>query len=243
MPTKYPLHLFKALGVLSLDDESKLSQLGEKPVAVSSGEVIYSEGEEVDGIYLLMDGWVSSSVLLRNGLRLIQKLHLPGDMMGVPSLVLPRSADTLTALTEATVAYVPRATISALFESRPRITAMLFMSAQLERLALMDTLASTGHSTAMKSMAHLFLSLHLRLTTLGMVQNDSFRLPVTQEMLGDLLGITTVHTNRTLREMARQGLIAFEGRTLQLLDLPALEALSLLPLRKPEFNPEWMPKG
>ncbi|WP_246167511.1 Crp/Fnr family transcriptional regulator [Sphingomonas piscis] len=189
----------------------------------------------------MLDGWVSSSVRLRNGKRLIQKLHLPGDMLGTPSLTLPSAADTLTALTEGKTSFVSEVSLRKLFASNPKLSALFFMAAQLERITLMDALASAGRSSALENMAHLLLDLHGRLGALGAVSNDSFYLPITQEMIGDILGITAVHVNRVLREMSRGGLVKFEGRTMCLLNLQKLRARSPLPIRVPRSKLPWLP--
>lgn len=238
---EYPLHRFNALAELTRDEVRDLQALGEPPVRCRRGETIRTEGQPADGIHLLYEGWVSSSVVLRSGKRLIQKLHLPGDMLGTPSMVLPAAADTLTAVTGATTSFVPNATLQELFARRPRIAAMLFMAAQLERLTLMDALASTGRASATESMARFLLDLHHRLGMLGAVEQDCFDLPATQEMVGDLLGLTPVHVNRTLRGMVKQGLIEMKGRKVRLVDLAALRSLSPLPVRKPLFEPSWLP--
>jgi CRP/FNR family transcriptional regulator, anaerobic regulatory protein len=239
----YPLHRFAALGRLTADDQRDLRQLGQEPVSRRRGDVIWTEGQPTSGIHLLIDGWVSSSVGLRSGKRLIQKLHLPGDMLGTPSMVLPVAADTLVAVTQVTTSFVPLETLKQVFVSKPRLTALLLMAVQLERLILMDALAGAGHASAMENMARFLLDLHQRLSGLGAVQQDEFELPVTQDMLGDLLGLTTIHVNRTLRGMAEQGLIGRQGRRIRLLNLPALRRLSPLPARIPVFEPGWLPGG
>lgn len=60
-------------------------------------------------------------------------------------------------------------------------------------------------------------------------------------MIGDLLGLTCVHVNRTLRVLGEEGLIARKSRHIRLLDLPALRQISPLPPRQPKFEPEWLP--
>lgn len=227
---------------LSDDDVAVFRHLGEPPISHPRGAIIRQEGAPTVGVYLLIDGWVSSAITLRSGQRQIQKLHLPGDMLGTPSMVLPTAADTLTALTETTTIFVDLDTMGRMFAAQPRLATLFLMAVQMERLTLIDALASAGHTTATENMAHLLLDLHRRLSALGWVRDDAFAFPVTQDVLGDLLGITAIHTNRILQEMSKRRLIRVEQRIMHLLDMNALRELSPLPMRKPLFEPSWLPR-
>jgi CRP-like cAMP-binding protein len=186
-------------------------------------------------------GWISSSILLRSGNRLVQKIHLPGDILGTPSMVLPRAADTLTAITESVTAFVPYDRLGRLYRDLPRLAALFTMAVQLERLALMDALAVTGKASAREQLARLLIDLHARLTPIGAVEDEGFVLPLTQEIIGDLLGLTAVHVNRTIRALETEGLVARSGQRVRLLDLAALRRLSPLSQRQPQFEPTWLP--
>ena len=237
----YPTHRFTAIATLTPDEERTLRSLGDAEVVRHRGEVFQREGERTTGFHLHIKGWVTSSIVLRNGQRLIQKVHLPGDMLSTPSMVLPEAADTLTAVTEAVTAFVPYERVGRLFETAPRLAALLVVAAQMERLALMDMLAATGNASAREQLARLLIDFHARLTPIGAVVDDSFNLPLTQEILGDVLGLTAVHVNRTIRGLEAEGLVARQGHRVRLLDTVALRRLSALPVRRPRFEPDWLP--
>lgn len=237
----YPLHRYRGLAELTPAEEAALTGLGEPEVVHRKGETFQREGDPTPGFYLHISGWISSSIILRNGDRLIQKLHLPGDMLATPGMVLPRAADTLTALTEAVTAFVPSERFGRLFVEMPRVAALFTVAIQMERLALMDTLATTSNASARERLARLLVDLHMRLSAIGAVEEDSFHLPLTQEAIGDLIGLTPVHVNRTIRSMEEAGLIARQGHRFRLLDLPALRALAPLKPRQPQFEPAWLP--
>ncbi len=237
----YPIHRFQAICRLTPAEERHLTTLGDAEIVRRRGETFQREGDAPGGFHLHVRGWISSSILLRSGHRLIQKIHLPGDILGTPSMVLPQAADTLTAMTEAVTAFVPYERFGQLFTQAPRLAALFTIAVQMERLALMDVLAVTGNASAREQLARLLVDLHARLSPIGMVQDDSFHLPLTQEMLGDLLGLTSVHVNRTIRGMEADGLISREGHRVRLLNLPALREISPLPPRRLQFEPAWLP--
>jgi len=238
---RYPTHRFQALADLSPDEVTFLQALGDPPIRHRRGEAFRHEGDAVTGFFLLLDGWVSSSVLLSSGKRLVQKVHLPGDMLGTPSMALEESAICLQTVTEATTAFVPFRRLTELFTHQPRLAALFSIAIQLERLALMDALAASGRASAREQMARFLLDIAARLAPLGLVQDDTFELPLTQEVLGDLLGLTSIHVNRVIRGMEELGLITRSGHRITLADVAALRRLSPLPPRKPRFDPDWLP--
>lgn len=237
----YPVHRFQAFAELTASERQLLSSLGDPEIVRRKGDVFQREGDEVAGFHLHTSGWIASSITLPSGKRLVQKIHLPGDMLGTPSMVLVHAADTLTAVTHATTAYVPYERFAKLYTQAPRVAALFTVAVQMERLSLMDTLAVQGTASAREQLARLLLDLHARLIPLGLVRDDGFELPLTQELVGDLLGLTNVHVNRILRSFEKAGLIARLGRRIELLDVLALRSLSPLPPRRPRFEPPWLP--
>ncbi|MDT8760879.1 Crp/Fnr family transcriptional regulator [Sphingomonas psychrotolerans] len=237
----YPIHRWQAFASLTDKEQEALVTLAEVEETRGPGEIIRMEGDVASGFYLHLRGWVTSSILLRSGARLIQKVHLPGDLLGTPSMVLPRAADTLTAITAATVAFVPFQRLGVIYSHLPRLGALITFAAQVERLALMDALVVAGRASAKEQLARLLLDLHARLTPLGAAEDNAFDLPLTQEAIGDLTGLTAIHVNRKLRELREEGLIAFQRGRMQILDLAALRALAPIEPRLLQFEPAWLP--
>lgn len=114
----YPLHRYRAFANLSASEERVFADLGGPESTRRRGAIFQREGEETTGFHLLISGWVASSITLRNGDRLIQKVHLPGDMLGTPSMALASAANTLAAITDARTSFVPYARFGALFVLR-----------------------------------------------------------------------------------------------------------------------------
>ena len=145
--------------------------------------------------------------------------------MGTPSICLAETADTLFALSPIVVRRLPARAFAALFASAPEFAARMFLSAQLERVALMDRLVAIGARLAMGRVASLLLDLHHRLGRIGLVRGDEFILRMTQDEIGDYLGLTSVHVNRMFRQLEEQGLIARRLQRIRLVDVPALGEL------------------
>lgn len=191
------------------------------------------EGDTVTGVYFLLEGWACSSLMLRNGRRQIVKVHLPGDMLGLPSLVLPTAGETLEAVTDIKVSLLPAAAIGRLFTHSPRLAAGLFLNTQKERVALMQKLSWVGAGNAMERMSALLLDLFLRLDAARLVDEGRFDFPLTQPQLGELLGLTAVHVNRILKRLDQTGFIVRGRGWLRIVDFEGLQ--SLAPNLPPRF--------
>ncbi|HUD93361.1 cyclic nucleotide-binding domain-containing protein [Sphingobium sp.] len=111
---------------LTLQDVEIAQNLAVSKRKVARGRVIRREGDEVSGVFFLMEGWVGSSIMLRNGRRQIVKLHLPGDMLGFPSLALLASGESLEALTDTIVSFIPNTSLGRMFTESPRLAIGLF---------------------------------------------------------------------------------------------------------------------
>ncbi len=201
---------------------------------VSRLRTLRREGDPVTGVYFLLEGWVCSSLMLRNGRRQIVKVHLPGDMLGMPSLVLPAAGETLEAVTDIKVSLIPAAAIGELFEHRPRLAIGLFLNAQMEHVALTQKLSWVGAGNAMERMSAFLLDLFARLDAGRLTEGGRFDFPLTQPQLGELLGLTAVHVNRTLKRLDQTGFIVRGRGWLRIADLAGLQ--SLAPNLPPRFS-------
>lgn len=238
-----PFHRLHEFASLTAHDRVVASKWAETRRRVARNETIRREGDPVGGVFFLMSGWVGSSVMLRDGRRQIAKVHLPGDMMGFPSLALAAAGETLEAITDVALCVVPNAAIGRLFSDSPRLAASLFLSTQYERVALMQELSWVGAASALERLAAFLIDLHQRLNAAGLVENGRFEFPLTQQYLGDLLGLTSVHVNRTLKRLDDSACVERGRGWIAIRNLGALQALA--PNLPPKFGGEaaWLRLG
>ncbi|MDQ1154185.1 Crp/Fnr family transcriptional regulator [Brevundimonas sp. SORGH_AS_0993] len=226
---------------LSAEERAVVAELLGPPQHYPRHHVLRREGTEPLNLHLLLGGWVAASLSLPTGKQQIVKVHLPGDLLGAPSLSLKSSAETLTTLTPVAAQPLSRSRLIAAFARHPRLAITLFLSAQKERVSLMDRLALVGQADAHVRIAALLVDLFDRLSAIGQARDGAFAMPLTQRDLGDLVGITPVHVNRTLRAMDKANLIRRSDQTITLLDIDRLRGLTGLPRRDFVFEPDWLP--
>jgi CRP-like cAMP-binding protein len=206
-----------------------------------AGEPLIEAGGPVDALYVIQQGWLHSSIRPKVGGRQILAFHYPGDLIGTSSIAWDRAAATLTAVSDCIVTDIPKVRLGDLFRHQGRLAGLLYAVAAAESVALSDRLTSVGRMNAIQRLATLLLDMlaRLRVTAGGVV--DSFELPLTQTDLGDALGLTKVHVNRTMRAMEAQGMIARNGRRIRICDEPALVAFSGFVDRHAEVATDWLP--
>lgn len=181
---------------------------------------IVHEGDMPSGLWVLRSGWAAHVRHFADGRRQIQHLLLPGD-----PLPLDRGGPypaTIMALNAATVI-----DLDGLWLGEPAgLDEMVRRHGRESIRYLLGAIARLGRQSAIERFAHLLLELRDRLLAIGMASATRFDLPLTQEMLADTLGLTSVHVNRTLQAMRQQGLIELAGRKVTLLRAEELAGLA-----------------
>lgn len=226
----------------SLDEQEKavLASLAHSPRQLQRGERIRAQDDAPTYLHLLVDGWAASAVGLPDGSRQLNALCLPGDVLGLPSLALAEPIDEIVALSTVVVLEMPVDSIGRLFAESPRLAALLFLVSQEERALAMERLAQMGQASARARLAALFLRLAERMAQLEDDTSGRFALPLTQRDMGDLIGVSAVHLNATLKWLRGEGVIKLKNRELEILDFELLREIADLPSWR-RARPAWLP--
>jgi CRP-like cAMP-binding protein len=110
------------------------------------------------------------------------------------------------------VSFIPLTKLTGLLDSHPRIAAKLFWSFASESAILSEHLIAVGRRSATERVAHLLLELFTRLRLVGLADARSYYLPLTQEMIGDALGLSVPYVNRVLQQLRRDGLVTIKDQ-------------------------------
>jgi len=205
------------------------------------GTIIRPEHGPHGEIFVIVSGWIYSSALLEDGRRQIVRLHFRGDLLGLDSLAFPEAPDAISALTDAEICLIDRARLGVLFAEHPRLAALLFAVQQVDRVSLTDRLVSLGRNSARGRVAALLLQIANRMRFADLPVDAGFALPLTQEEIGDLTGLTAVHVNRTMRVLSEQGLIGRSGNVLRILQPDRLARVANYNRRDATIDLAWLP--
>ena len=220
---------FRALarhGVLSAEEEQAARAGLAKIITVRpSGELI-AEGEPLANPRLMLDGWATRHRLLRGGRRQICGFVLPGDVFGLCARRHGVALYSTVALTQVTVAPLPLLAEAMRDTPDSAMGALAWDMVTREETHLVNQVVRLGRQSALERLVHLLLEFHDRLGRVGLVENDRFRMPFTQEVLADTLGLSVVHTNRMLQQLRRERLIVTSGGHICLHDLAQLARIA-----------------
>lgn len=203
---------------------------------------LFHEGGEADYVYTLYAGWVVMYKTLANGKRQILRFALPGDFLGFQPDMQGVMSYSCLSMTELKLCAFPRTRINALVGERVDIaTSMIKMQAEYMSQC-QQNLIGVGRKSALERIAFLLCDLWFRMKALRSVY-DGFRpdggmeFPIAQEDIGDAVGLTTVHVNRTIKELKQAGLINCASKTLHLLDEKALAELGQYDPHMADYSP------
>lgn len=179
---------------------------------------VYARDESVvrrDGkraqLHLVVRGWAARLQMLDDGSEQITDFILPGEFCDL-SLLTGRPADEVVALTPVRTVLLDRRAMLAALDQHPKLCLALLRIAFNDQATLRQWLVCLGRREKREHLAHLLCELNLRLRRAGMVLDDEFDLPLTQDQLGDALGMSAVHTNRILQQLRKEGILSFDHR-------------------------------
>jgi CRP-like cAMP-binding protein len=216
----------ETVGGLSDADKDTLDDLCRDVREFGARRNIIREGDRPDYVHLVISGWAARYKLVRDGQRQITAFLLPGDFCDLHITVLGHMDHSIIALTPVRLACIPAKVMEQLPFERPALTRALWWSTLVDEAVLREWLVSAGRRNAHQALAHLLCELHTRLRRVGMVHDDRFELPVTQEDLADALGMTPVHVNRMLKRLRKEQLIQIFDRKVTILDSEGLCAVA-----------------
>jgi len=194
---------------------------------VRAGEDIVTQGSRPSVCTLVVEGWAGRYNRLSNGRRQMVALHVPGDLVDLHSFPLKIMDHGVTALTDCTLAAAPHARIREITESDPHLARLLWLLTTVDAAILRRWLLGSGQQPALENTAHLICELFTRLQVAGLATLDRpFELPLSQEVLGDALGISSVHVSRTLTELRSRNLFHWRRGEGEILDWPALRSVA-----------------
>ena len=214
------------LVTLAQDEIAILDELQSARRVIRRNREIMTEGRKYDALLILIDGIAIRCRILHDGRRQILNIALPGDFIGFPSAFSQRALYSISALEDCVVAPVPFPQLLGLFDGQPKLAAAIFWSFACEAAMYAEHVIDVGRRSALERIAHFLLELMTRLQVIGLADERSFRMPLTQELIGDALGLSVPHVNRTLRQLRNDELVSIEEHVVIIKDVEALSALA-----------------
>ena len=211
---------------LTSSEVACLSELQSQPFQIKRGTEIAHEGQIARRAFILQSGWASCYKYSRDGDRQIISFPLPGDFMGLGSILLRSSNYSFAALSDVVVSSLSVPCVMKLFEKFPRVAAAILLSASRDEAMVIEHLVNVGRRSAIERVAHCLLELRQRLRLVGLASESQFECPLTQYDLADSLGLSPIHVNRVLRYLREEGMLTIKSHTVNVHNLAGLIKLA-----------------
>ena len=209
-PLTRKLSTFVALSDAEL---AVLERLHQRRRSFAAGRDIVHQGQSDQAAYILSAGWVCSYKIQPDGTRQIVDFQIPGDFLGLRSVLLRTSDHSFEPIVNIQAAEVLAGDLLGAFAKMPRLATAILWAASRDEAMVVEHLVGLGRRDADTRLAHFLLELGARLALVGLGNKAGYDCPLTQYHLADALGLSAVHVNRVLRQLRENGLLTFrDGR-------------------------------
>ncbi|MEO8245030.1 MAG: Crp/Fnr family transcriptional regulator [bacterium] len=212
--------------VLTNTELEVLDNLHRRRRSFVAGRDLVLDGQAKHTAYILAEGWACSYKLLRGGGRQIVDFQIPGDFLGLRSVLLRTADHSIEPVTAVEASEVLESDLIYAFTSTPRLATAVLWAASRDEAMVVEHLVGIGRRNAVERTAHFMLELSARLTLVGRGTHEGFACPLSQYLLADALGLSAVHVNRVLRELREEGLLTFHKGQVTIHDFEGLVALA-----------------
>ena len=184
------------------------------------------DGERATECCLIVDGFCARSKTIASGKRQILSLHIPGEIPDLMSLFLHVMDHELSTLTPCTLGFINHDVLRKLHHRSPSVAEMFWRDTLIDAAMFREWIVNVGQRPAPARLAHVLVELRERLKLIGRVDGASFEMPLTQEQIGEALGITAVHANRVIKQLRQDGIVELHRGRVTILDEPRLLELA-----------------
>lgn len=221
-----PLRKRPGLREFSAEELAFVKMFKVDELRVDAGVSFLREGTHSEYLYTVLNGWGFRYKMLDDGRRQILNYALPADMVGLQGTLMHEMQHSVEALTPLVLCVFPRGKLWDLYSRLPSLAFDITWLAAREEQLIDEHLVSLGRRTALERTAFLLLHLFLRAEEASLVKNASIQFPFTQQHVADTLGMSLVHTNKTLKRLFLTNAVRWKDRVFEVVDRAALARIA-----------------
>src|SRR5262245_61432472 len=219
---KCPLRACEVLREFSAKEVEFVAGFKSGELNIEAGTNILLQSTNSAHLYTILSGWAFRYKTLADGRRQILNYALPADLLGLQGSVNDEMEHSVEALTDMILCVFPREKLWNLYTDFPTLAFDVTWLAAREEQMLDDQLLSVGRRTALERVAYLLMMLFHRAEEVGLTKGNSIQFPFTQQHVADTLGMSLVHTNKTLKRLMATKAVRWKERVFEVLDRAAL---------------------
>ena len=192
---------------LSEEDRAAILALPFTVRTMERSQFIVRERDRARNSCLMLSGYSIRSKTTAAGSRQIVAIHVKGEMVDLQNSMLEVADHSVQMLTSGKVALIPREHVRRLTFDRPEVAHAMWIDTLVDGSIFREWITNVGRRDARTRIAHLLCEFAVRLRLAGLGEDSGYELPMTQEQLADATGLTSVHVNRTIKALEKDGLI------------------------------------
>ena len=203
-------------------DVEQIKNIAGRPKTYARGADIITAGQNLSELLIVKSGWAIRYKTFEDGRRQILNVLLPGDFFDLQVMVAAEADHSVSAVDDVDVLAIKPEIVRELFTGEGSVPLAFWWTQVQEEAFLREQIVRNGRQTARERIGHFLLELHRRAQIANISTENGFNLPLTQAMIADALGLTSIHTNRVLRQLAKEKLIEKTRSYVKFLDADKL---------------------
>lgn len=223
---KCPLRPLPAFREFDKQELAFISTFKRGELAVDKGATVLVEGSHSAHLYTVLSGWAFRYKLLPDGRRQILNYSMPGDLIGLQGSLMGEMQHSVEALSPMLLCVFEREQLHELYRNYPGLAYDITWIASREERMLDENLLSLGRRTALERAAYLIAFITTRARGAGLNGKTPVQIPITQQHIADTLGLSLVHTNKTIRKLMDRKLVVWRDGGCEVADYEGLKGLA-----------------
>jgi len=214
---------FSSLKALNKEELVKLSDCKTSHI-VRKGEVIFEEGDTINGIYCVKDGICKLTKLSPNGKDHIVKLIKKGELLGQRSMISDEPVNlTAVALEDMQVCFIPKSEVMGFFDKNNQFSMNVMKTICGDLKEADDQMVNMAQKTVKERLAETLIYLH---DTFGKNEDNTLKVQLSRDELASMIGTATESCIRLLSDFNKSGLIELSGKKIILKDISKLKKIA-----------------
>ena len=191
---------------------------------IKKGDVIFEEGENINGVYCIKDGICKLTKLSANGKDHIVKLVTKGELLGQRSMISEEPVNlTAVALEDMQVCFIPKTEIMGFFDKNNHFSMNVMKTICVDLKDSDDHIVTMAQKNVKERLAETLIYLD---ETFGKNDDDSLRISLSRDELAGMIGTATESCIRLLSEFNKLGLIELIGKKIVVKDTSKLKKMA-----------------
>jgi len=218
---------------LDIADETAIRHLSCQLRELADGEDFIHQGDEPRSSAVVLSGTLARYHTLKGGRRQYLSLHIKGDWPDAQGLFLDRMDHSVCAMENSAVCSIPHSELIKLFRDRPTLGFAIWRETLIDAAIFREAITNNGSRAGIRRLAHFFAEIYFRSDSIGLVNENICRLPLTQTQLGELLGMSIITVHRHLQTIRKSRVADLKGGNLIVRNWNKLAAMG-------DFDPQYL---